>query len=423
MRGLWFILLILCVPVVVSMVRSNSPGRLERSSRIERQERPDGKVDLQVTLSVRLRDPRMQSDGMDLSLVTVDVVQQPFIQRSLHTVVMPFSVGRTSQVTFTVRGSPDYRLVAKVSLKNQYFQILKPEPGFHESRTVKLGHFEFVYPVYARREEVYTLDSQAFEVREGRNVRMDVQIQMQDLPYLLVLHNLFVQVLVSTYRHAIDFRDLIDLYYPAPQPGASMAYYALPCPTMYYPNSNPEWIILAHEVGHYVMYRLMGPYLGSAPHSVCMVLDPTLAFSEGYADAFAFALRDTTFPSFKPVIIFPGITEFNVELYSCHLQTLTTDEGRVAAALWDVYDGHGDNNENDLNRGRSGHRDDSDNSHDLKTVFIDPFEKRAELPVNDIDRYWDLLGEVLGRPDDNEEGTVAYRLALDSMIYNYLGQW
>jgi hypothetical protein len=120
-------------------------------------------------------------------------------------------------------------------------------------------------------------------------------------------------------------------------------------------------LVIAHEYGHWVMFIL---YNGGWPdykydeedHSFCPAapVPPGFAWSEGYATAFSLISTNTTSGNFywvDPTLVQP------IEKYSCKLQSSLTDEGRVAAAIWDLYDTPNDSNGGNLLLGRNGYSD------------------------------------------------------------------
>lgn len=107
--------------------------------------------------------------------------------------------------------------------------------------------------------------------------------------------------------------------------------------------SEPD--IVNHEYGHAVMQKASGQILaltGCQPHGMRRVESPSCAWVEGWANFFALFARygrDAAAP-----VIFK--MDGNMEDYYSPAVGLDgyKDEGRVAAALWDLYDVHNDSN-------------------------------------------------------------------------------
>jgi hypothetical protein len=94
--------------------------------------------------------------------------------------------------------------------------------------------------------------------------------------------------------------------------------------------------VVLHEYGHKVMHEAYGPYqyrnsacaTGHAPGSS---VDTQCAWVEGWATFFSLAVRNSS--TFR----FPSGGFVNFSPYNSTVQN-GTDEGRVVAALWGIYD-------------------------------------------------------------------------------------
>ena len=117
-------------------------------------------------------------------------------------------------------------------------------------------------------------------------------------------------------------------------------------------------MVIAHEFGHDFMWQINNEWMPEAggPHFVCpgSAIDNKLAWSEGYATAFALSATNSPDGVFHWT---PGDTGWDIEHYSCSFDELDTDEFRVAAAIWDFVDANNDCNEGSQDKGRDGYCD------------------------------------------------------------------
>jgi hypothetical protein len=111
----------------------------------------------------------------------------------------------------------------------------------------------------------------------------------------------------------------------------------------------PSWAcwwpdMILHEYGHHVMYSLYGyipPSMGE--HSINLRSNSTTAWAEGWADFFPLAVFN------DPVFTWSNGTHWaDINLETPTWYTLGWDsgdevEGRVAGALWDIFDSQNDN--------------------------------------------------------------------------------
>jgi hypothetical protein len=107
---------------------------------------------------------------------------------------------------------------------------------------------------------------------------------------------------------------------------------------------------LYHEYGHFVMSMAYG---GETPvgsqggdcsgHRFRVALHPGCAWSEGWAHFFALVAKHSTDGKLKLLTGQKVLADVDLEQYYSPVRS-STDEGRVAAALWDLFDEHDDAN-------------------------------------------------------------------------------
>jgi hypothetical protein len=98
--------------------------------------------------------------------------------------------------------------------------------------------------------------------------------------------------------------------------------------------------VAQHEYGHFVMYEVYNWWMppdSGGEHQVWGRYTPGLAWSEGWADFFPLLIQDDPWSNYVGV---------NFEIYPSYYYILENKgddvEGRVAGALWDIYDSHDD---------------------------------------------------------------------------------
>jgi hypothetical protein len=94
--------------------------------------------------------------------------------------------------------------------------------------------------------------------------------------------------------------------------------------------------VVLHEYGHKLMHEAYGPYSYrdsrcATQHAPGASVDTQCAWVEGWATFFSLAVRNSE------VFRYPSGAFFNFNNYTSSVQN-GTDEGRVAAALWGIYD-------------------------------------------------------------------------------------
>ena len=142
----------------------------------------------------------------------------------------------------------------------------------------------------------------------------------------------------------------VIVWYPTPVAG-----------TFFYPSSADPHInlpdedaqdpdVMAHEFGHFIHFlaRNKVAYHGGGSHTSCGQTTPRnerTSFSEGFATAFGLAALDLTplqnkrYGGYSDVLPDGSEAIFrDFELYSCSEQVLTLQEGRITAAIFDLFD-------------------------------------------------------------------------------------
>jgi hypothetical protein len=168
--------------------------------------------------------------------------------------------------------------------------------------------------------------------------------------------------------------------------------------------------VIAHEYGHYMMWHLHGgtfPPDSGGKHSVCSPSSrtPQVAWTEGYATAYAMILlhendaENVMFMSVGTVKSF----EIAVERYSCNPSDgsptstdINKDEGRVFAALWDLYDLHNDGSSAIAFGNPTGRDNNHDYVIDSHRLLINPL---ITARPTTIEAYWAALSPLLSNDE------------------------
>lgn len=167
---------------------------------------------------------------------------------------------------------------------------------------------------------------------------------------------------------------------------------------------SPETV--GHEYGHAVMDQAYGGVPGEGGvHFMCAAASAGLAWSEGFATALGLVVGNGNGIDHWNV----GDTGLSIENWSCNLRDMSTDEGRVAAGLWDLYDTANDNNGGSADRGVAGHSDANQGAQLVTLAQI--LQTLWVSKQNDTTAYWSAL-----RPRLNANQTAT---SDDIMTYNY----
>ena len=192
--------------------------------------------------------------------------------------------------------------------------------------------------------------------------------------------------------------------------------------------------IMAHEWGHYTMYTLYFNNWSATggDHFFCQRGGqlPTLAWSEGYASAFCVILADLEGVDHTATYGFddPGFfAVLNMETYSCPPAYIPnpympTDEGRITAALWDLYDILVENNNGgDTTLGANGFGDTNTaaNRVSASEVLVAPLVAVGANTQRSVVEYWASLKPILAAKAHAPNPNPVLDLAINSMCYNY----
>jgi hypothetical protein len=167
-------------------------------------------------------------------------------------------------------------------------------------------------------------------------------------------------------------------------------------------NNSP--VVVGHEYGHAVMYQAYGGQMGpGGTHYFCQPASTGLAWSEGFATFFGLAAIGSPDGQMHWSVGDEGVS---MENWSCNIHDLNTDEGRVAAALWDLYDAPDDNNGGSADRGRNGFSDaNSANRVGIRTM-LDTLLVRRQTTATE---YWtDLKARLTAAQSPGATQIISY---------------
>lgn len=108
-----------------------------------------------------------------------------------------------------------------------------------------------------------------------------------------------------------------------------------------------HWDVILHELGHAVMHKSMKAQSAGGQHKIDECYSPALAWSEGWATFFAAAValeRDDADAKFEFLV--PRRSPIRIENVPEDVCRGQSNEWRVAAGMWDLYDSHSDGSDN-----------------------------------------------------------------------------
>lgn len=166
-----------------------------------------------------------------------------------------------------------------------------------------------------------------------------------------------------------------------------------------------------HEYGHAIMQQAVGSKYNNVDcqrHQIRIVESPSCAWVEGWANFYAVRTDLYYYPGNTP-----SFQTNSVELYTSPVIGLEgyKDEGRVAAALWDIYDqtndasidpSYGNNPDSDANVG---------DTIEVSTMLI---AMNGLSYNNDARAFWDLLRQ------NDSVSVSAFEKADSIMRYNWI---
>ncbi len=252
------------------------------------------------------------------------------------------------------------------------------------------------------------------------NVDVD-QFEITQLSYTVTDQNFiqayhaFVTFNATSYMAAAVVYDFppIGVLFPGTSSAFNTYYKKISIEAEYFNSS----MVFAHELGHWVMYNLLYPNvikIGGL-HGICngQPISEQFAFNEGYAHAFALIVTGSTDGIYY---WFPN-RNYSVDLenYYCTRTSsyhLETDEGRIAAVLWDLYDDANDDNGGDPGGGAYFHKD-SNKGKTLSAyqVLVQPI--KWGINTTTITNYWNALLS-LNVPSNSQVPFLG-----DIFLYNY----
>jgi hypothetical protein len=103
------------------------------------------------------------------------------------------------------------------------------------------------------------------------------------------------------------------------------------------------WDVILHELGHSVMHQTMNARSEGGSHKIDECYSPALAWSEGWASFFAASVRlDAGDADARFEYMVPRRAPIRIENVPEDVCRGQSNEWRVTAALWDLYDLHAD---------------------------------------------------------------------------------
>jgi hypothetical protein len=177
------------------------------------------------------------------------------------------------------------------------------------------------------------------------------------------------------------------------------------------PNMADAPEVVGHEYAHAVMDQAYGANPGEGgAHVLCSTASPGLAWSEGFATAFGLVVGHwgSDWGGGGIFHFFVGDTGESFEWYSCTLRSITIDEGRVAAALWDLYDASNDSSSDpDLGVAGFGDYNRAETLVSIQTLLAPLWSG----PQADVTAYWPSLKATLTPAQTATSNSI--------MAYNY----
>jgi hypothetical protein len=193
-----------------------------------------------------------------------------------------------------------------------------------------------------------------------------------------------------------------------------------------------SFMILVHEIGHRVMLHVYKPKFSdyalptSGDHKLCPSSnqDVMLAWVEGYANGFSLIMTELITKQVTPNIVSVtpssgaslasgeepsvSVNSISIEYYYCLVKDMNHNEGRIAAAMYDLFDSHNDGldddyitqaltKKDDYNNnlftvdyfGRSSYSDSNMNNRINEKVLL---VEALELSTHpNLDSYWEAI--------------------------------
>jgi len=164
-------------------------------------------------------------------------------------------------------------------------------------------------------------------------------------------------------------------------------------------NNAPE--VVGHEYGHALMYLAYGSIPGEGGiHYACQAASPGLAWSEGFATYVGLLSGGDSGVMHWTA----GDGGASIENWSCALDAMSSDEFRVAAGLWDLWDSANDDNGGTTDRGRNGL---SDSNQGTQLVSIDQTVQTLWIRnQSNVGDYWSDLQTRLQAPQTAPSTTI-----------------
>lgn len=222
--------------------------------------------------------------------------------------------------SITLDGENNKNLTVKATLDNQWWSV-KPEPSYQYPYSIQIGRLN--------------PGENGLEI----NVHIDNQNILHQAFYINHVATLGLRFL-TTNLIDLKFWQKLQLHWPAD--GDYYSYLGNVHLTNGY-----HWDVVGHEIGHAIYDFASTGEFGGGSHRIDECYHETLAFSEGWASFFsAITQVNSNDPDAKFEFMVPRRAPLEIEHIPEDVCRGDTNEWRVYAALWDIFDGYEGDDDN-----------------------------------------------------------------------------